>query len=136
MTFDISTLALKDTFDMPLKHPVSGEPLLVNDDPEKPVTIKLYGTASRQYQAALDKMQTKHLRRNAKREKPTASDLKEEQISLLVACSAGTENFAIGKEAFAGDKQAFTTLYGDSQYSWIKDQVDEALGNPANFLPE
>ena len=134
MTFDISTLALKDTFTLKLKHPVTQELLLVDGDEDKPVAIELYGTASKQYRNAISAMQTRALRRNAKKEKPSADQIKEESVSLLVACSAGSKNLAVDGVVHAGDADSFKTLYSDARYSWIKEQVDEALGDIGNFL--
>lgn len=134
MSFDIFALALKDTFTLKLKHPVTLEPLLVDGDEDKPVAIELYGTASKQYCNAISAMQTRALRRQAKKEKPTADQIKEESISLLVACSAGSQNLSVDGVEHAGDAYSFKSLYADPRFSWIKDQVDEALGDIGNFL--
>lgn len=131
--YDISTLALKETFVLHLKHPVTNEALLVGGDEDKPVTISLYGTASKQYRNALTGLQSRQLRRQTKKERGTPEQIREEQLNLLVACSAGSENLSYQGEA-VNDEIAFRKLYSDPTLSWIKDQVDEALGDQSNFL--
>lgn len=134
--FNVSTLSLKDTATLHLRHPVSMEYLYA--DPEtkqKPVTIELYGTASKQYRNAVTAMQNRKLKRDMKKEKATAEVLKEESLKLLLACSAGSSELAIGKSP-VNDEESFRALYSDPKLSWIRDQVDEALGDVSNFLEQ
>jgi len=134
--FDLTTLALKDTFDLQLRHPVSGEPLFADGEgKQKPVTITLYGTSSKQYRNAVTAMQNRQLKRTAKKEKVSAEVMREEGIELLVACVAGAQNLGIGGSAVK-DESGFRTVFSDPKLSWIKDQVDEALGDTSNFLAQ
>lgn len=130
--FDISTLALADTFTLHLKHPVTGEKLYADEKQEQAVTITIYGTSSKKYRNAVTAMQNRQLRRKAK-DKASAEDLQEEGIGLMVACSASSENLAIDGEEVKTEAQ-FRKLYSDPRFSWIKDQVDEALADVSNFL--
>lgn len=140
MSFELNTLAFHDTFALHLVHPVTQDKLYVKakdgqDDETKPVTISLYGTASKQYRNAVTAMQNRQLRRQAKKDKPSAEVIREESVSLLVACAATSTNLAHnGKPVI--DSEGFRALFSDPTLSWVKDQVDEALGDTANFLAQ
>ena len=135
MTFNLDTLALKDTVDLQLRHPVTDEPLVTADG--KPVGIVLYGTASKQYRNAVTAMQNRALKRSQRAGKkdsaPTAEEMREESVRLLVACSEKAFNLEY-KGAPLDNAEAFRSLYNDAAFSWIKDQVDAALGDVSNFL--
>lgn len=131
MTFNLDTLAFKDTTELQLVHPVNEQPLFADKEQNKPVAIALYGTSSKQYRNAISGMQNRQLRRGKK--VATAEQLREESINLLVACSDKAINLTY-KDAPVDNDEAFRALYSDPAYSWLKDQVDSALGDPANFL--
>lgn len=126
--FSLDSLALKDTTELQLVHPLTEEPLF---DGEKPVAIVLYGTSSKQYRNAITAMQNRQLRRQKKA--ATAELLREESVNLLVACSAKALNFTYN-DAPVDDAESFRALYSDPAFSWLKDQVDSALGDVSNFL--
>lgn len=133
--FDINALALKDTFNLHLVHPTTGDKLYASADESKPVEIVLYGTSSKQYRSAVSAMQNRQLRRQAKKEKPSAEIFREEGVNLLVACGAGANNLAVDGEP-VGTPETFRKLFSDPRFSWVKDQADEALGEVGNFLTE
>jgi len=128
--FDLNTLALKETFQYPLKHPVTNEVLQSENGP---VVINLFGSASPQYKKAVTAMQARALRRQAKKEKPNIEQVKEENISLLVACTDSAENLSY-EGAPVVTQDDFRRLYSDARFSWLKDQIDEILGDVSNFL--
>lgn len=134
--FDISTLAFAPDYELHLKHPGNDTKLYADKEETKPIVISLYGTASKQYRKQVTEMQTRQLRRNAKKEKPSAETLNEEAVDLLVACSAGVKNFVFEGSDFPGTPDAFRKLYSNPAFSWIRSQVDEALGEVGNFLKE
>lgn len=129
--FNLDALSMKDTVDLHLRHPVSDELLYADAEKQKPVTIVLFGTSSKQYRNAITAMQNRALKRGKKQ--ASAEVMREEGIELLVACSEKAVNFSYkGKPLLDGD--AFRALYGDASFSWLKDQVDAGLGDVANFL--
>lgn len=135
--FDISTLALAPDYTLHLRHPVSGDKLYADKEETKPVEVLLFGTASKQYRNAVSAMQTRQLRRNAKKEKPSAEVMNDEAVDLLVACTSGVNNLAVdasGKVPTTAED--FRKLYADPKFSWLRAQVDEALGEVSNFLKE
>lgn len=133
MTFSLDSLALKETTEFQLRHPVTDEPLWADKEQTKPVAISLYGTSSKQYRNAITAMQNRQLRRGKKA--VTAEALKDESVSLLVACSDAGVNLTYDN-APLNSADAFRALYSDPKFSWIKDQVDNALGDPSNFLDQ
>ena len=131
--FNLDSLALKDTTELQLRHPVSDELLFADEAGTKPVSIVLFGTSSKQYRNAITAMQNRQLKRGKKQ--VSAEVLREESVSLLVACSSKALNFTY-KDSAVNDDEAFRTLYSDPAYSWLKDQVDSALGDVSNFLEQ
>lgn len=131
--FNLDTLSLKDTTELQLKHPVSDELLFADKEQTKPVSIVLYGTSSKQYRNAITAMQNRQLKRG---KKPATADLlREESVTLLTACSDKALNLTY-KDAAIDSEEAFRSLYSDPAFSWLKDQVDAALGDVSNFLAQ
>lgn len=130
--FSLDSLALRDTTELQLVHPVTEE-LLFDGNPEdgKIVGIELYGTASKQYRNAITAMQNRSLKRG--KQKVDAETLKSESVNLLVACSARGINLEYNGAPLE-DADSFRALYSDPKFSWIKDQVDAALGDVSRFL--
>lgn len=129
--FNLDSLALKDTVSLQLKHPVTDELLFADAEQTEPVSIVLYGTSSKQYRNAITAMQNRALKRGKKA--PTAEEVREESVRLLVACSEKAVNLSY-KGAPLETPEAFRELYNDASFSWLKDQVDAALGEVSNFL--
>lgn len=134
--FDISTLALNaDTVDFQLRHPATGELLFSDEAKTLPVAAVLYGKASKQYRNALNAMLNRSLKRKAKKEKESAEVMTEEGVSLLVAVTSGFKELSIAGTVPSTEAD-FRSLYSNAAYSWIKDQVNEFLGDDANFLAQ
>lgn len=133
MAFDLDSLAAVDTFALHLKHPLSEE--LLYDDNEKtlPVQIVIHGPSSTQYIEAVTAMQNRELKRQREKKLKSAEQIKSEGIDLLVACSDHAVNLEY-KQAPLDNPEAFRRLYSDTKLGWIKDAVDAAIGDMANFL--
>jgi hypothetical protein len=129
--FNLDQLSLKDTVSLQLRHPVSDELLFADEAKTKPVEIELHGTSSKNYRNAITAMQNRALKRGKKQ--ASAEVMREEGIELLVACSAKANNFSYGGKPVL-DEDTFRALYGDAKFSWLKEQVDAALGDNSNFL--
>jgi hypothetical protein len=56
-------------------------------------------------------------------------------VNLLVTCSAGGVNLEYNGGAL-DSAEAFREFYSDPKFSWVKDQVDEALGDVGRFLDQ
>lgn len=129
--FDLSTLTAKDEFELHLRNPSTDELLYADDEKTQPVKIVLYSTSSKEYRKALNAMQNRQMKRGKKQ--ATAEVMREEGIELLVACSKGSLNLSIHDVPLA-DPGTFRDLYSDDNLSWVKDQVDTALGDVSNFI--
>ncbi len=127
--FDLNTLAAKDSVDLQLKHPVSDEALATSDG--KPVKAVLWGTSSKVYRTAINAMQNRALKRGKKPASPEV--MREEGVELLTACTQRFENLALDGEAL-DNADTIRALYQDDRFAWVKSQVDEALGDIANFI--
>lgn len=135
MTFDLTSLSLKADTEIQLRNPVTGELLFADEEKTQPVTISLYGSASKQYRNAVADMQNRALKRQAKKEKPSAEVMREEGIRLLLAVSASTKNLSYNGNPVVTEDD-FRAVYSDPALSWVKDQVDEALADASNFLAQ
>lgn len=134
--FDISTLALKeDTVDVQLRHPATGELLFSDEAKTLPVAVVAYGKASKQYRNAVNAMMNRSIKRKAKKEKESAEVMTEEGITLLVAVTSAFKELAIAGKVPTTEAD-FRSLYADPAYSWIKDQVNDFVGDDANFLAQ
>lgn len=130
--FDLNTLAIKDSLDLHLKHPVTEELLYADAEKTQPVTITLWSTSSKPYRAAINAMQNRALKRGNKTQ--TAEQVRDEGTNLLAACSQSSKNLAYNGES-VNDTETFRQLYNDDKFSWLKGQVDSALGDVSNFIP-
>jgi len=133
MLFNLSDLALEESAEVQLKHPATKEPLFADKEKTQIVGIELEGTASAAYREAIGTWQKRYLARKGK--PASIEESKQESIDLLVAVSVRGINFQYnGKEITTPED--FSELYQDPKFSWVKDQVDEALGDVSNFLKE
>lgn len=130
MALNLSKLAVKESTSLQLRHPETDE--LLFDENKQPVQIFIYGTASKQYRAALLSMQNRQIRRGNK--KATAEVMKEEGVELLVACSLRADNLVLPDGRVINSPETFRELYSAPEFSWVKDQVDTGLGDVSSFL--
>lgn len=131
MAFNLNTLKTKDTTAVHLRNPATDELLFDDEAKTKPVQVHIYGPGSSAYRNATLEMQNRQLKRGKKQ--ISAEVLREESIDLLVACTASFENLAVDNVEVA-TKEQIKAVYSDPQLGWLKDQVDSALGDIANFL--
>lgn len=131
MSFNLEQLALEDTSELHLTHPVSGEKLYADDAKKKPVVVTLYGTSSKQYRDCMTALQNRALKRGNK--KATAEQLREEGTELLVACSENISNL-VHNGAPVDNAEAFRSLYDNPKFSWLRDQVDAHIADTGAFL--
>lgn len=131
MTFDISSLGIQESTVVQLIHPATDEKLFADKEHKKPITITVLSTSSREYRQAVNAMHNRSLKRGTK--KATAEQQKEEGIELLVACCKSSENL-VYNGAPVKDEADFRALLSDDKMSWIKSQVDNALGSVELFI--
>jgi len=133
MSFDLNALAIQEQGITPLqlKHPATGDLLFADDAGTQPVTITISSTSSRAYRQAVAAMRNRALKRGKKI--ATAAEQEEEGIELLVACCITSDNLPYNGEAVKTESQ-FRALLSDVKMSWIRNQVDEYLGDVENFI--
>jgi hypothetical protein len=122
----------KDTTDVMLYHPVSGEPLLNGDGTQMSVTI--HGPYSARYKKVSHDQQNRRLikaQRSGGKMNLTAEEIEASALEILVKCVDGW-NVTLDKdlESFSEEKvrDVFTTL------PWVREQVDAAFGDTRAFL--
>lgn len=123
---------VKETTDVELVHPATGETLL-NDD-KTPMTITVYGPYSSVYKTVSHNQQNKRLmkaQRTGGKLNLTAEELEASNLDLLVKCTEGW-NLTLDKapEEFSQDKARQVYL----EHPWVREQVDAVFGDTRAFL--
>jgi len=119
-----------DTVEVTIVHPTSYEPLTNEDG--SPMVITMYAPHSKEYKAALHEQTNRRLKQAQSKKKMeiTAEDLEAATIELLAKT---TKDWKI---TFGGVKPKFNVDKAKEIYEevfWIKDQIEEALGNSLDF---
>ena len=114
-----------------LKHPVTQEPLLNEDD--SPMTVSLYAPHTKEYKTVLWAVTDERLKAAAKTGKieVKAEDLELQSIeSLAKTTKEWSITFDSEKPTLSYDKakQIYTEVF------WIKDQLEAALSSYLDFL--
>lgn len=128
---ELGSLLINDTYTLQLRHPATQELLFEEGDENKPVTITLYSTSSKPHRQALEKI----VKRNAQNKGTSKSlaTIREESTELLVACSVGSTYLKFNGED-VNSPEAFAAVYREPNLSWVREQVDAALSDTANFI--
>lgn len=133
MSFDLNTLAKKDVTTVQINHPATDAPLYADAERTQPVQIIVYGTSSKQYRDKVLAMNNARLKRG--KQKPTAEGLESDAIELLVACSKEAVNLELDGKPI-NTPEAFRKLYSNPDFDWLREQVDNSIGEAANFLQQ
>lgn len=114
-----------------LKHPVTMEPL--------GAFVTVLGKDSDIFRQAFRRKVNAKLARDAMAKKrgkdvepPTVEDSEADGLDLLVACTTGWRGLTDGGEPLEYSPEAARNLY--TRAPWIRLQVDEAIGDLANFM--
>jgi len=124
-------LVFKETNDIVIVHPVTGDELL-NDD-GKQLIVTVYGSQSPKYKQAKARALDKSLQRQGKL--TNANKITAEAAELLVSCVKSLSGFE-GKVDFdqTAPKITMDTLKSVLlEVPWFSDQVDLGIGDLANF---
>ena len=119
---DLLQLLPVDCVDVKLKHPVSGD--------ELDATIKVYGKDSSVFQNAIKQRAKAQIAR-----KPKDIDLEsneKDSIELLADCTQGWSGISEGGKQIECTRSNAVDIY--TKYKWIREQVDIAIGDRANFF--
>lgn len=142
--FDVADYEVKDTTDIVLNHPETGEPFLVKigeeDDGKggvrpvmKPMSVTVYGPGSKEFKAAQAVSQKTF---NATFHRGKSRETAEQQIAraaaFLSACTVSFNNFTYNK-GDPRERETFRACYKDPKRGWITEQVNSEMGDWANF---
>jgi len=123
---------VKETTDVELMHPATGETLL-NDD-GTPMTITVHGPYSSTYKSVSHNQQNKRLmkaQRTGGKLNLTAEELEASSLELLVKCTEGWALTLDKKpEDFSQDKARQVYM----EHPWVREQVDAVFGDTRAFL--
>lgn len=119
----------EEGFELQLHRPQDGQPV--------PIWITVMGADSESYQNAMHTLQRRRADKFTRNKKfvVTPEDVEEDALELL-ACATSTWRAEVtldGKPFPAFSKAAARDLY--RRFRWIREQVDAAMGDRANFLP-
>jgi hypothetical protein len=120
-----------DTISVVVKHPVTEEPLLKDDNKE--MTITVYAPHSAQYKSAIHEQTNKRIQKASKGKKVTftAEELDNATLELL-AKTTKDWNIQLGGKSPKFSVAEAVDLY--SKLPWLKQQVLEAQEDYSAFL--
>jgi molecular chaperone DnaK (HSP70) len=128
---DVGTV--KDTTTITLYHPATGKDLLNAD--KTPMTITLHGPYSERYKSVLRDQQQRRMTdmtRAAARTSMTPEEVEALSQELLIRCIEDWSITLEGDEKLAFSVDAVESVM--AEFPWLKDQVNAAMGNVADFL--
>lgn len=111
-------------------HLVDAEGEKLFDEEGNAAQIELFGKASKQYKQALSALNRKNIERKGKPQ-PYSVNV-EDSIEVLVAVTKAAYNFDMG-DGPIDTPAKFKELYSDPTLFFIKETVQEALEDNANF---
>lgn len=131
--FDLSSLNTTKTGDegavLHLLHPATDEPLYLDEEKKKPVTITLYGADSTRFRNLNSRLARQV---QGKKGKPSIEAVEEATTAQLVGITKDWENMIFGGELTEFTNQKVTNVY--DEYRWIREQVSNFITDRANFL--
>lgn len=114
---------------MPLRHPITNEPLV---DEDGPVSITLRGADSDLYRAGQQGLLESLVEGlTSDRGKPKAV-ARSTRIELMADCTVGWSNIIVGGERVTFSRDNAVKLYTD--YPWVLDQVQAFVNDRQNYL--
>jgi len=123
---------VKETSDVELTHPATGE-VLLNDD-GTPMTITVHGPYSSTYKSISHAQQNKRLmkaQRTGGKMSLSAEEIEASSLDLLVKCTESW-NLTLDKEPEEFSQDKARQVYLD--YPWVREQVDAVFGDTRAFL--
>lgn len=132
MTGLLSIAKTKDTTDVVLYHPQTGDVLLNADGSQ--MTITIHGPYSERYKKVTHEQQNRRLlkaQRSGGRMNLTAEELEAGALEVLVECTE-TWNLTLTDKLEKFDKAKVREVY--TTLPWVKDQVDAAFSDTRAFL--
>tara|TARA_R100000951_G_scaffold114960_1_gene121512 strand:+ start:5598 stop:6011 length:414 start_codon:yes stop_codon:yes gene_type:complete len=131
---DLSSLdTATNTAVMEVRHPVTGEPLLTDDD--LPISITLLSSDSDEYETAMHDAQRSAARAAAQTDGiADPAGTTRRAIAVLVRCIVGWENIIVDGEDLSYSRSNAGTLL--TKVRFIREQVSKFVANRANYLED
>ena len=128
---DIGTV--KETVDVELIHPVTGEPLLNGDKSQ--MTITVHGPYSKVYKKITHDQQNRRLmkaQRTGGKLNLTAEEIEASALDLLVRCTTDWNVTLEGDDKTKYSHEAVREIY--VELLWVREQVEAVLSDTRAFL--
>lgn len=127
--FDVTTASEEGVL-LELRNPKNGEVLRFDDG--RPFTIKLVGKDSERFLKLVRQQGDRRIAGTMRTRQPaTIATMEKDDTELLVNATLGWDILMDGQkppESTAKYREVYT------KYRWIREQVDEFVGNRANFF--
>lgn len=132
MTFDLRTLSIGETANMPVRD-ATGDPQFDADN--QPITITLYGPGTKKFQRAKHALEERKNARTFARmqgngDKQSADDKIQERAEFLASVTVSINGASVGDKT---GHEAFKALYADITLGHIADDADKFLADRGNF---
>ena len=122
---DLSSLALEQTAEMILKHPVTG----VDTD----AVIVLYGKDSKQYRDAFA-VQAKKAAAMKSSDSDYQEKLSELGLDIFIKCTKDWRTVGLDGKELECTPENVAMLYKDERFVWIHNQIAAFMEKRANFM--
>lgn len=120
---DLSSLAVSESSKLTIVHPVTKQPL--------DIVIGLCGKDSDTYRAKYSEMVKAIAESQQGGGEPDFAKL---DIDTYVACTLSWENVEMDGSPLDCTPDNVRTVYSDSRFKWLHEQVIEFVGNRENFM--
>lgn len=125
---DLSSIKSQDTTAVEILHPASGAPVGITVTVASMDSERARAVEKTQRNARIQKL-TRGGRRNAAL---TADELEKDGLDLLVHCTVSWDGVTENGQALECTPENVRRVY--TSYPWLREQVDQAVADRANFF--
>lgn len=129
---DVGTI--KETTEIRLYHPRTGDD--IPGPGGKPLSVTVHGPYSAKYKAFTRKQQQARLqsvtRQNRNALNITAEEIERGAVDLIIACIESWNISFEGDKVLPLNEANIREVF--ERHPWVRDQIDMAMGNAADFL--
>lgn len=133
-TFDLSDLDISAASEagvvVEIVRPGSAGPIMT---PDGPMSVTVAGEQSERFQKARRSAANRRLAMKG-RSKLTIEELEEEALDSLCKCVLAWNGFYKAGVQLASDYTNVRAILANPGYVWLRKQIDEAVGDEANFI--
>lgn len=122
---DLSSLALEQTAEMVVKHPV--------DKTDTDIVIVLYGKESKKYRDVF-MAQAKKVKDLNPSDKDYQEKIEALSLETFIQCTKDWRNIEIDGQVFECTSENVVKLYTDERFVWIHNQIAAFMEKRANFM--